>query len=70
MKHSGASEADELGYILDLRIAIEAETALMAAKYRTDEDLTRIKATLDEMARLVDEEKKIPVKWISTFTMQ
>ncbi len=57
LKHSGASEADELGYILDLRIAIEAETALMAAKYRTDEDLTRIKATLDEMARLVDEEK-------------
>ena len=56
-KRYGASDVEELGYMLDLRIAIEAETALMAAKYRTDDDLMRIKTTLDEMARLVEEGK-------------
>lgn len=57
LKHSGASTADELGYILDLRIAIEAETALMAAKYRTDKDLERIKSAIGEMESLINEDK-------------
>jgi len=57
LKHSGASAADELGYILDLRIAIEAETALMAAKNRTEKDLERIKAAIKEMESLMNEDK-------------
>lgn len=57
LRHTGGSAADELGYILDLRIAIEAETALMAAKNRTDKDLERIKTTIRQMQSLINEEK-------------
>lgn len=57
LKHSGASAADELGYILDLRIAIEAETALMAAKNRTEKDLARIVAAIRDMEILMSEDK-------------
>ncbi len=57
LKHSGASAAEELGYILDMRIAIEAETALMAAKNRTEKDLDRIKAAIREMESLINEDK-------------
>ncbi|MFM2479992.1 FadR/GntR family transcriptional regulator [Celerinatantimonas sp. YJH-8] len=56
LSHSGASAADELGYILDLRIAIEAETALMAAKNRTIKDLERINAAIREMENLINED--------------
>lgn len=56
LKHCGATVADELGYILDLRIAIEAETALMAAKNRTDGDLIRIKESIREMESFISED--------------
>lgn len=57
IKHSGATAAEELSYIIDLRIAIEAETALMAARNRTPEDLVRIKAAIQEMENRIKEDK-------------
>lgn len=57
LRHTGVPVSDELNYILDLRIAIEAETALMAAKYRTEDDLISIKLAIDEMKSLIYKEK-------------
>lgn len=57
LKDTDSSAADKLGYILDMRIAIEAETALMAAKNRTEKDLQRIKAAIVEMESMINEEK-------------
>ncbi len=57
LTHSGGSDADELGYILDLRIAIEAEAALMAAKNRTAEDIIAIKNTISEMEMLIQQQQ-------------
>lgn len=57
LKDSDASPADKLGHILDMRIAIEAETALMAAKNRTEKDLERIKAAIQDMESMINEEK-------------
>lgn len=54
LKESDASSDDKLGYILDLRIAIEAETALMAAKNRTTKDLEQIKAAICEMESMIN----------------
>ncbi len=56
LSHSGGSASDELAYILDLRIAIEAEAALMAAKYRSLDDIDAIKQAISEMASLIDQE--------------
>ncbi len=55
IQHCGGSSAQELEYILDLRVAIEAETALMAAKNRTQDDVRQIQAAVTLMQQQMEQ---------------
>lgn len=52
-------EIEDVLRLLEMRIGFEAEMADLAARRRTDEDLARIRCSLDEMENSIDTEASV-----------
>ena len=48
----------DYSHLIDARLYIEPRAAKIAAKYRTEEDIQRLRALLDQAEQMVDESRK------------